>query len=222
MDPLDTIGPGEPRAATAFNSPCSRSPQTVTALTGDVHISRDQASRIDQQPVAKGCPFPLPAGSPPDPEIWLGTLLEEFPTLESIIEAARRGGYEVCGLDRHTGASRPETRAVHRRAARLHPLGASPLPSSDDEPGNRRRACILLSGAIRRGKDCSVRPMMPGSRSGLKDARFPQISAPAPTGRARNPAPPRAAAGGRVPRSLTPARLHDRARRLSQTSRRRQ
>lgn len=33
------------------------------------------------------------------PEIWLGTLLEEFPTLESIIEAARRDGYEVCGLD---------------------------------------------------------------------------------------------------------------------------
>lgn len=33
------------------------------------------------------------------PEIWLGTLLEEFPTLESIIEAERRDGYEVCGLD---------------------------------------------------------------------------------------------------------------------------
>ena len=131
--------------------------------------------------VAKGCPFPLPAGSPPDPEICLGTLLEDFPTIESIIEAARRGGYEVCGLDRHTGASGPETRAVHRRAARLHPIGrlSPPLPSSDDEPGNRRRACILLSGAIRRGKDCSVRPIMPGSRSGLKDARFPQISAPA-------------------------------------------
>lgn len=32
------------------------------------------------------------------PEIWLGTLLEEFPTLEGIIEAARRDGYEVCGL----------------------------------------------------------------------------------------------------------------------------
>ncbi len=34
-------------------------------------------------------------------------------------------------------------------------------------------------------------------------------------------APPLAAAGGRVPRSLTPPRPHDRARRLSQTSRRR-
>lgn len=33
------------------------------------------------------------------PEIWLGTLLEEFPTLESIIEAARSDGYEVAGLD---------------------------------------------------------------------------------------------------------------------------
>ena len=34
------------------------------------------------------------------PEIWLGTLLEEFPTLEGIIEAARRQGYEVRGLER--------------------------------------------------------------------------------------------------------------------------
>lgn len=33
------------------------------------------------------------------PEIWLGTLLEEFPTLECIIEAARVQGYEVRGLD---------------------------------------------------------------------------------------------------------------------------
>ncbi len=33
-------------------------------------------------------------------EIWLGTLLEKFPTLEGIIEAARRQGYEVRGLDR--------------------------------------------------------------------------------------------------------------------------
>ena len=33
------------------------------------------------------------------PEIWLGTLLEEFPTLEGIIEAARRQGYEVRDLD---------------------------------------------------------------------------------------------------------------------------
>lgn len=33
------------------------------------------------------------------PEIWLGTLLEEFPTLEGIIEAARVQGYEVRGLD---------------------------------------------------------------------------------------------------------------------------
>lgn len=34
------------------------------------------------------------------PEIWLGTLLEELPTLEGIIEAARRQGYEVRGLNR--------------------------------------------------------------------------------------------------------------------------
>lgn len=33
------------------------------------------------------------------PEIWLGTLLEEFPTLEGIIEAARARGYEVRDLD---------------------------------------------------------------------------------------------------------------------------
>ena len=33
------------------------------------------------------------------PEIWLGTLLEEFPTLEGIIEAARAQGYEVRDLD---------------------------------------------------------------------------------------------------------------------------
>lgn len=33
------------------------------------------------------------------PEIWLGTLLEEFPTMEGIIEAARRLGYEVRDLD---------------------------------------------------------------------------------------------------------------------------
>ena len=33
------------------------------------------------------------------PEIWLGTLLEEFPTLEAIVEAARRQGYEVRNLD---------------------------------------------------------------------------------------------------------------------------
>ena len=33
------------------------------------------------------------------PEIWLGTLLEEFPTLEGIIEAARVQGHEVRGLD---------------------------------------------------------------------------------------------------------------------------
>ena len=34
------------------------------------------------------------------PEIWLGTLLEEFPTLEGVIEAARRQGYVVRGLER--------------------------------------------------------------------------------------------------------------------------
>lgn len=34
------------------------------------------------------------------PEIWLGTLLEEFPTFEGIIEAARSRGYEIRGLER--------------------------------------------------------------------------------------------------------------------------
>ena len=33
------------------------------------------------------------------PEIWLGVLLEEFPTLEGIIEEARANGYEVSNLD---------------------------------------------------------------------------------------------------------------------------
>jgi hypothetical protein len=32
-------------------------------------------------------------------EIWLGTLLEEFPTLEGIIAVARAQGYEVRDLD---------------------------------------------------------------------------------------------------------------------------
>lgn len=41
----------------------------------------------------------------PDPEtdecaLWLGTCLEEFPTLESIIEMARSEGYEIQGLSR--------------------------------------------------------------------------------------------------------------------------
>ncbi|MBD9524300.1 hypothetical protein IB262_30935 [Ensifer sp. ENS02] len=41
----------------------------------------------------------------PDPEtdeyaLWLGAFLEEHPTLESITEAARAIGYEVCGLTR--------------------------------------------------------------------------------------------------------------------------
>lgn len=33
------------------------------------------------------------------PEIWLGTLLEEFPTLEGIVEQARAKGYEISNLD---------------------------------------------------------------------------------------------------------------------------
>ena len=32
------------------------------------------------------------------PEIWLGTRLEEFPTLEGITEEARRKGYDVSDL----------------------------------------------------------------------------------------------------------------------------
>jgi hypothetical protein len=32
-------------------------------------------------------------------EIWLGTLLEEFPTLESIVLAARHHGYEIARLE---------------------------------------------------------------------------------------------------------------------------
>ncbi|OWK25712.1 hypothetical protein AJ87_07525 [Rhizobium yanglingense] len=31
-------------------------------------------------------------------EIWLGTCLEEFPSLQSLIEAARAQGYEITGL----------------------------------------------------------------------------------------------------------------------------
>ncbi|QPB24779.1 hypothetical protein [Rhizobium sp. 007] len=33
-------------------------------------------------------------------EIWLGTGLEEFPSLQSLIEAARAQGYEITRLDR--------------------------------------------------------------------------------------------------------------------------
>ncbi|NGO66759.1 hypothetical protein G6N76_24195 [Rhizobium daejeonense] len=33
------------------------------------------------------------------PEIWLGTLLEGFPTLEGIVEEARANGYEISNLD---------------------------------------------------------------------------------------------------------------------------
>jgi len=33
------------------------------------------------------------------PEIWLGVVLEELPTLEGIIEEARANGYEVSDLD---------------------------------------------------------------------------------------------------------------------------
>lgn len=33
-----------------------------------------------------------------EPELWLGTCLEEFPTMESLIEEARSRGYEVRGL----------------------------------------------------------------------------------------------------------------------------
>lgn len=33
-----------------------------------------------------------------EPEIWLGTFLEEFPTLESLVEEARTRGFEIAGL----------------------------------------------------------------------------------------------------------------------------
>ncbi len=35
-------------------------------------------------------------------EIWLGTLLEEFRSLEAIIGDARAQGYEVAGMTRET------------------------------------------------------------------------------------------------------------------------
>ena len=66
MDSLETIGPGEPPAATACYSPCSRSPQAVSALAGDAQISQDEASRVDRPLHREGIPFPLPAGWPPD------------------------------------------------------------------------------------------------------------------------------------------------------------
>lgn len=34
-----------------------------------------------------------------EPEIWLGGYLEEFPTMESIVTATRKQGYEIRGLD---------------------------------------------------------------------------------------------------------------------------
>ncbi len=45
------------------------------------------------------------------------------------------------------------------------------------EPG------FCLSGAIRRGNVCSVRPRVPWGQQGVKDERFPQFSVPAPWGR---------------------------------------
>jgi len=52
-----------------------------------------------------------------EPEIWLGTCIEEFPTLEALIEEARARGYEVRGLKagayhHHAGQGRAQTRAV--------------------------------------------------------------------------------------------------------------
>ncbi|MFA1677216.1 hypothetical protein ACDY97_32070 [Rhizobium mongolense] len=43
----------------------------------------------------------------PDPdteenELWLGTLLEEFPSLESIVTATRAQGYDLYGLSQDT------------------------------------------------------------------------------------------------------------------------
>lgn len=66
MDLSKTMGPGEPPAATACYSLCSRSPQTVSALAGYAHISRDGAGRVDHPLHREGTPFPLPAGLSPD------------------------------------------------------------------------------------------------------------------------------------------------------------
>lgn len=35
-------------------------------------------------------------------ELWLGTFLEEFPTLESIVKEVRAQGYDLSGLSRET------------------------------------------------------------------------------------------------------------------------
>ncbi len=35
-------------------------------------------------------------------ELWLGTLLEEYPSLESIVGAARKRGYDLSGLSRES------------------------------------------------------------------------------------------------------------------------
>ncbi|MEY9785422.1 hypothetical protein [Sinorhizobium fredii] len=40
----------------------------------------------------------FPDGETDECALWLGALLEEYPTLESIIEKARTAGYEVRGL----------------------------------------------------------------------------------------------------------------------------
>lgn len=66
MDSLETIGPGEPPAATACYSRRSRSPRTVSALAGYARISQDEVSRIDRPIHREGMHFPLPAGWPPD------------------------------------------------------------------------------------------------------------------------------------------------------------
>ncbi|MBC2887694.1 hypothetical protein H7Q97_20155 [Ochrobactrum sp. CM-21-5] len=34
-----------------------------------------------------------------EPEVWLGTALEEFPTLENLVEEVRRRGFEIRALE---------------------------------------------------------------------------------------------------------------------------
>ncbi len=150
MDPLDTIGPGESRAATAFNSPCSRSPQTVTALTGDVHISRDQASRIDQQLRREGMPLPSSRRFAAGP----GNLARNAAGGVPDVREYHRGGSagRIRGLRPRSpywrkparNTSRPSPSGSASSSRRLSPPLPSPLPMMNQETGVEHASCFRV------------------------------------------------------------------------------
>ncbi|MCZ4093192.1 hypothetical protein [Sinorhizobium psoraleae] len=57
-----------------------------------------------------------------EPEIWFGTVLEEFPTLESLVEKARTRGFEIAGRSRPISLPcwpKPDTSTSRRLASGL-------------------------------------------------------------------------------------------------------